>query len=104
MATVNPASSPRWRSRPDDELAWLQLEDDFVAFHRPSGKTHFLNAASHELIRDVLAAPRSIEEIAAAILKGEEALDVDEGTGEFVARLEDLVFRLEQLGLIERCG
>ena len=87
----------RWRSRPADELALLEFDDDFVAFHRPSGKTHLLNAASHFLIFGILAEARDFDTIAEMVADGAGTDD------EFVARLAAMLERFEDLGMVERC-
>jgi len=56
----------RWRACPPDDLVWVSLDEDFVVYHRPSGKTHFLNAASHYLISELLHEPRTLVEVCEA--------------------------------------
>ena len=45
-----------WRSSAAD-CVWAIYGDDYVVFHRPSGKTHFLNAAGHRLLTEILDRP-----------------------------------------------
>jgi PqqD family protein of HPr-rel-A system len=91
-------AAPAWRARPADEVVWLALDADYVLYHRGSGKTHFLNAASKHLLRDVLTAPKTAAEAA-------EALARHEGVAAEPALLAVVTKTLEQLdhlGLIDR--
>lgn len=90
----------RWRAGPAEELAWADLGDAYAVYHRPSGRTHFLNAATADLLANVLAEPRSAE-AAAHELAAREGAPADEAFRAAVA--ESLLF-LEHLGLVERCG
>ena len=72
----------RWRAAPATEFAWADWPDGHVLYHRPSGKTHFLNDAGATQLRELLAAPG-------------EAFEADES-------LRDLLLRFEALGLVER--
>lgn len=98
MPTDAASSDPAWRSRPHDELVWLELDGDFVAYHRPSGKTHLLNAASRALIRDILAEPRQLAAIADEFAPG----DAGRHDEAYLAQMRAMLKRLEQLGLVER--
>jgi len=72
--------------------------DDQVAYHRPSGRTHFLNAASHFLISELLREPRDLEAVVDAFLTDDgNGANSDALVREEISRLLD---RLEQLGLI----
>ncbi len=90
-----PAADPRWLAAPAAQLAWLRFGEDAVVYHRPSGKTHFLNAASAQLIGEVLAQPRSARSAAMRLADGE----VDDAYVETVA---GLLQRLSELGLVTR--
>lgn len=87
-----------WRSRPQDEIAWAEFDDDFVAFHRPSGKTHFLNAASYALLNDVLVEPKSLSEILEVFSPDES----EENADAYVEQMTEMLTHIEALGLIER--
>ncbi len=84
----------RWRSASADSIVWVSWGDSFIAFHRPSGKTHFLNASSHYLITELLREPAD----AASILRAFEIGDNDARQGEIQSLLE----HLDELGLIDR--
>jgi hypothetical protein len=72
----------RWKAAPAAQFAWADWSDGHVLYHRPSGKTHFLNEAGASLLRELLAAPS-------------EAFEADES-------LRGLLLRFEALGLVER--
>lgn len=88
----------QWQSTAPREITWLDLGDDSVAFHRPSGKTHFLNASSKYLITDLLREPMFLAEVV-------EAFGVVDGDSERLAQMNEMqtmLDRLEQLGFVER--
>lgn len=76
---------------------WISWDDDFVAYHRPSGKTHFLNAASNFLIAGHLVEPRTTDEVALAFRSPAAA----GGHGDTLPDVVPLLERLEHLGLID---
>jgi PqqD family protein of HPr-rel-A system len=88
-----------WRARPADDLVWSQLGDAFVAYHRPSGRTHFLNVPTAELLAHVLGEPRTARS-AAEQLAAREGADSD---ATFVAAVAQSLLQLEHLGLVDRC-
>ena len=88
-----------WRAGPARELAWSALGDAYVVYHRPSGRTHFLNAATADLLEHVLAEPRTAEDAAEALATREGA----PGSSEFFAAVAQSLALLEHLGLVERC-
>ena len=88
-----------WRAGPADDLVWSELGDDYVVYHRPSGRTHFLNSATADLLGHVLAEPRT----AAAAADELAAREGAPGSSAFVAAVAESLSRLEHLGLIERC-
>ena len=98
MSSQQESSPPRWRSRSPDEIVWAVFGDDYVAYHRPSGKTHFLNAASQLLIRDILSEPTTFSEIADEFAS--EATDVHADA--YLEQMRAMLDRLEHLGLVER--
>lgn len=87
----------RWVSEAGDIL-WAQWDEDFIAFHRPSGKTHLLNAASEALLTHILVEPKSTTEVVRE-LSGDEDGALDEG---LVAEIDQLLMHLEEIGLVER--
>ena len=83
----------KWRSCPPDECIWLPLDDEFVVYHRPSGKTHFLNAASELLLNDVLVEPQDFDSVLEALgaqVPEQDAPAYSEGMMDMLRRLEDL--------------
>ena len=90
---------PKWQSPPADAIVWTSWDDDqFIAYHRPSGITHFLNAASAALITELLIEPSDAETIARAFEPAIGDSDWDEHLDEIIGML----VHLEHLGLIRR--
>lgn len=87
----------RWRSCPQDECIWVPFDDEFVVFHKPSGKTHFLNAASEVLIREVLDEPRDFSDVLEFF--GSEVAGEDASA--YRKQMKEMLSRLEHLGLIK---
>ena len=87
-----------WRRRSPEDMAVAAYDDDAVVYHRPSGITHLLNAPTLTLLDDVLAAPATFEEIAAAFRSGNEAVD----DAEFNDQLFEMLLRLEHFGFVDR--
>jgi PqqD family protein of HPr-rel-A system len=69
-----------------------------VLYHRGSGKTHFLNAASKHLLRDVLTAPKTAAEAAEALARREGVA----AEPALVAVVIETLEQLDHLGLIDR--
>ena len=86
-----------WYSNAAD-CVWANYPDSYAVFHRPSGKTHFLNAAGYRLITEILERPGDTASIAAelAVAGAEESspLNVDE--------VHAMLVRFEYLGLVDR--
>jgi PqqD family protein of HPr-rel-A system len=87
-----------WRAVPPDQTLWVGWDDGFVLFHRLSGKTHFLNAAGALLLTRVLQVAKDTPTAARALAQAQHA----ESDESFVGHVEDLLRRLEELGLVER--
>ncbi len=85
-----------WTTTNPDDLVWAEWDDTYVAYHRPSGRTHFLNRASYELLTDYLRTPRE-----AARLAEQFDLDID-GNPADREELDGFLERFEELGLIRR--
>jgi len=91
------SDASEWRSNAAD-CVWVGYGDNYVVFHRPSGKTHFLNAAGYRLLTEILDRPYRTSAIAARLASagsGEpEALDREE--------VYAMLARFEYLGLVDR--
>ena len=87
-----------WRATSPDSVIWVQWGDDHIAYHRPSGLTHFLNAASRKLLNEVLADTPDTATIAAAF-PGDSPREI---SAEHDAEIVAMLARLEHLGLVER--
>lgn len=87
-----------WRSPPKSAIRWVEWDGEFVAFHRKSGSTHFLNASSKLLIEDTLSEPKSVRGVADefAVLPN----SVDERS--HLEDVSDMLMRFDELGLIRR--
>ena len=88
----------KWCACAPADIMWVALDNEYVAFHRPSGKTHFLNDASRVLLTEVLRVPRSFDVILNSFgteVAGEDATAYRE-------QMKGMLDRLESLGLIER--
>ena len=96
--TTSSSAAPSWRARPADEVVWLALDDDYVLYHRGSGKTHFLNAASNHLLREVLTAPRTAVEAAEALARHEGVA----AEPELITVVTETLEQLDHLGLVDR--
>jgi len=90
--------APKWSATSPNDVLWADWGADFVAYHRPSGKTHLLNAASQLLITRVLSTPRTTSEVVAE-LASLQSRPIDTAYSESI---DILMGRLEQLGLVER--
>jgi PqqD family protein of HPr-rel-A system len=98
LLTAPVSSITRWRSRAPADVVWFDIPPDFIAFHRPSGKTHFLNEASKVLLTELLAEPKELAEILNVF-----PIVAEEGGDNLRAdKMQDLLVHLEALGLIER--
>ena len=86
-----------WKAVHPRFLIWTQWEDTFVVFQRQAGTTHYLNQICHRLVTEVLVTPSTVDQIAAQMPKEDGA----ESDANYALELEDLLMRLEQLGLVE---
>ena len=87
-----------WKSPPAEDRCWVEFDSEYVLFHRPSGRTHFLNHAAFLLLEDILADPRDAA-AAADQLAQAHGETIKEGSP---AQVWALLQRLEELGLVER--
>jgi len=89
---------PSWCAGRADDLVWVPFGDDVVVYHRPSGKTHFLNAVTALLLKEVLLEPKSSLEAAEELAARQASL----AGSDFVAAVRASLEHLEHLGLAER--
>ena len=95
MSKNKSPDDPRWCASSADDIVWAGWDDEWVAYHRPSGTTHFLNSASKYLLVNLLQEPRNQGEIVESFgLTG----DLDDQRDEMISLLE----HLEDLGLVEQ--
>jgi PqqD family protein of HPr-rel-A system len=87
-----------WRAVPAPDLIWAEVDGQFVAYHRASGKTHFLNAPAAALLRSVLVAPKT----AATATEELAAMQGAHTDASFNAAVSQLLGHLEHLGLVEQ--
>ena len=94
----NSSNNARWKSSRAADIAWAGWGDSYVVYHRPSGRTHFLNSSSFSLITELLQSERDLEAIAEFVTPNDGA-----GDRELLRQeLLDLLGRLEHSGLIEK--
>jgi len=88
--------SHRWCNSKQEDLLWAEWDNEFIVYHKPSGKTHLVNALSRELIEQILTTPLSTDEIAGTLATelGIECTELH------VANIAGLLKRLDELGLI----
>lgn len=98
LSTKQDSSAIKWRSRRSDQIAWAIFAQDYIAFHRPSGKTHFLNEASYLLICEVLAEPRSLDTIIREFVSVED----EANPVPLASQMRAMLDHLEDFGLVER--
>lgn len=91
------ASSRQWRAVDSDRYIVAGHNGEYAVYHRPSGKTHFLNEAGLALITEILAEPRTVES-AARMLAG--CNDDEDCEHEFIVTVAQTMSRLAQTGFI----
>jgi PqqD family protein of HPr-rel-A system len=91
----------RWVAADPDDLTWVHWPDGAAVFHRPSGKTHFLNPAS-VLLLDQLARRSLTSREAGLWLAQHQRAQADAG---YLVQVQSILFRFGQLGLAKclRC-
>lgn len=92
----------RWRAAPPSEIRWAAWDSSFVLFHRPSGKTHFLNEASALLLQQVLVQPLDVHATAARLAPLCGAPADQAAAPAYLKHVFGLLVRLEELGLVRR--
>jgi PqqD family protein of HPr-rel-A system len=89
---------PQWRAVPLEQVILTEWDGEYVAYHRPSGKTHFLNAPGVTLLSDILVYPSSLEKSTRSLA---HSLGI-EADAAFLEHVKALLLRFEELGLVER--
>ncbi len=87
-----------WCSPPKDAIRWIAYDDGFVAYHRPSGSTHFLNAASKFLIEEILSDPKDASTVADDFA---DVVTVDDPQAH-LDEIRAMLLRFDELGLVRR--
>jgi len=87
-----------WRVDRPDELVWASFDSGAAVYHRPSGKTHFLNASSVAMLELLQVGPADAAEVCAAI-GGSSAADP---LAEHILQVSDVLRNFERVGLIQR--
>ncbi len=90
-ASISESDSTRWQAAPALEFDWAEWDGEYVLFHRPSGKTHFVNAATAQLLKAILTVPRTVDEAIAVLAPGaapQELAELRERTTEQFQLLE----------------
>ncbi len=97
MNDTDEQNRPQWRAVDPASMVWASWDADHAVYHRPSGRTHFVNETSRRLIAEILPdiGSAGADTITAALDLPPEAGDVSDEIG-------DLLRYLEALGLIER--
>jgi len=95
---ANLSADRTWRSCDTDDILWAQWGADFIAFHRPSGKTHLLNAASEALLTRILVETKTTTDVVRELASAETG-EPEDG---LVAEIEAMLIHLDELGLIAR--
>lgn len=98
MPTSEAHAQSLWHAASEDVLVWTELDGDFAVYHRLSGTTHFLNAASKQLLDALRCEPMST-----AVVADEFAEVMAPGQGESAAQsISDLLKQFEAMGLLTR--
>jgi PqqD family protein of HPr-rel-A system len=87
----------RWQAAALADLCWAQFGDQWAVYHRPSGKTHFVNAATARLLRELLTRPHTVNEVLPELLAAASPTE----HAEIRVTAGELLLRLEELGLVD---
>jgi len=87
-----------WKSPPAEDRCWVEFDSEYVLFHRPSGRTHFLNHAAFLLLEEILSDPGNAADAANRLAQAHGEM----GNEGFPGQVQALLLRLEELGLVER--
>ena len=96
--SADAGAEPSWTAVRSADLVWCTWDHEYVLYHRPSGKTHFLNEAGWLLLARILSVPRPLELIVDE-LASMQALPA---TDELRSYVMELLLRFEELGLVDR--
>ncbi len=88
----------KWCACDPADIVWVAFDAEHVAYHRPSGRTHFLNDASRALLTELLPSPQDFDTILEAFGAGV----AEEDASAYRGGMEEMLSRLEYLGLVER--
>lgn len=92
----------RWRAVAANSLVWADYGPDSALYHRPSGQTHFVNAAAGRLLREILSEPLDAASATEALAQAaKDGASLPARLDQYVATM---LHRLEDLGLVERVG
>lgn len=69
-----------------------------MLYHRLSGQTHFVNAATALLLRRILLEPTDAESAGHALALANETVE----SADLIDRVAAMLHHLEELGLVER--
>ena len=83
---------------PDDFLSFTSEGGGYVLYHRPSGKTHFVNEPAWILLSQALCEPKSLDALTDDLARLQDV----EASDDLRAYIESLLLRFEELGLVER--
>jgi PqqD family protein of HPr-rel-A system len=79
-------------------LLWVHFDDGAAVYHRPSGKTHFLNLPAVRLLERLCAGAMATHDAIATIGNGAGRASASEDALE----VAQILAHLEHLGLIRR--
>jgi PqqD family protein of HPr-rel-A system len=96
----SPLNSSTWVSCDPSDLVWVDLDEQFAVFHRPSGKTHFLNASSAFILDDILRNPQIGGQVVDKFMTGSES----ESREQIASGILEMLLHMEELGLVVRCN
>lgn len=85
------------RSWKTTKLAWKSWGDDVVVFNFSSGDTHLLNPVAAQALKILEQKPLNTHELSQQ-LASSDRLPTDE---QLTAHVEDLLSKLDEMGLIE---
>lgn len=87
-----------WKAADASLMVWAEFGDDCVLFHRPSGKTHFVNQTTRELLSAMQH--RSMTTAQIALAYGAEGGSVADAAAD--EQITATLLRFEALGLLRR--